>query len=194
MMGGSRAFLFFNVTGSPTCGPAKIACRCANPALFKDRYLIEFIDAGNITHERQLEKALMAKVRDLLLELVKGFAYYGNQEKLKVGDDDFYLDLLFYNTKLHCFVVIDPKMGQFKPEFAGKMNFYLAAVDAQLKGDSDYPSTGLILCKGKNGLVVEYTLQGMSSPMAVADYGVLPPQVAAVLPSPEEIENGLRLH
>jgi len=114
-----------------------------------------------------------------------------SQYRLDVGGNEFYLDLLFYHTKLHSYVVIDLKMREFEPEFAGKMNFYLAAVDEQLRSGGDNPSIGLILCRGKNGLVVEYALRDMSKPMAVSDYTVLPPAIAQALPSPEVLEEGL---
>jgi hypothetical protein len=118
----------------------------------------------------------------------------GSQYHLDVGGKDYYLDLLFYHTKLHSHVVVDLKMGEFEPEFAGKMNFYLAAVDDQFRTNGDNQSIGLILCRGKNGLVVEYALQDMNKPMAVSEYTVLPPDLAKALPSPHVLEAGLEDH
>lgn len=162
--------------------------------LFKDPYVLDFIDVAEDAHERHLERALIERIKDLLLELGKGFSFMGSQYHLDVGGKDYYLDLLFYHTKLHSHVVVDLKMGEFEPEFAGKMNFYLAAVDDQLRTDGDNQSIGLILCRGKNGLVVEYALQDMNKPMAVSEYTVLPPDLANALPSPDVLEAGLEDH
>jgi hypothetical protein len=131
-----------------------------------------------------LEAALIERIRQFLMELGKGFAFIGSQYRLEVGNEEFYLDLLFYHTKLHSHVVIDLKVGEFKPEHVGKMGFYLAAVDTQVATEQDAPSIGLILCRGKNGLVVEYALRDVRSPIAVSDYTVLPAPVRDVLPSP----------
>jgi hypothetical protein len=106
----------------------------------------------------------------LILELGKGFAFVGSQYRLDVGDQDFYLDLLFYHLRLRCFVVIDLKIEEFKPEFAGKMNFYLSAVDEQLRHPDDGPSIGIILCKSRNELIVEYALRDTTKPMGVSQY------------------------
>jgi predicted nuclease of restriction endonuclease-like (RecB) superfamily len=127
--------------------------------LFKDPYVLDFVDAGRLAHERHLENALIDRIKDFLLELGKGFAFIASQYPLDVGGQDYYLDLLFYHTRLHSYIVIDLKMGDFEPEFVGKMGFYLAAVDRQISSGGDNPSIGLILCRGKNGLVVEYTLR-----------------------------------
>jgi len=126
-----------------------------------------------------------------LLELGKGFAYIGNQYHLDFAGEDFYLDLLFYHTRLHCYVVVDLKMVPFEAEFGGKMNLYLSIVDKQLRTEGDNPSVGLILCRGKNGLIVEYSLNGMDKPIAVSDYRLLPPAFAAALPTPEDVEGTL---
>ena len=162
--------------------------------LFKDPYVLDFVDLAADAHERHLEKALIDRIKELLLELGKGFSFMGSQYRLDVGGDEFHLDLLFYHTKLHSYVVIDLKMKEFEPEFAGKMNFYLAAVDEQLRSERDNPSIGLILCRGKNGLVVEYALRDMNKPMAVSEYTVLPPEIARALPSPEVLEECLEEH
>lgn len=109
--------------------------------------------------ERDIENELVKNVTSLLLELGKGFAFLGNQYHLEVGGEDFYLDLLFYNLNLRCYVVIELKTGEFKPEYAGKLNFYLSAVDGILKKDNDNPSIGLLLCKSKNNIIAEYALK-----------------------------------
>jgi predicted nuclease of restriction endonuclease-like (RecB) superfamily len=122
----------------------------------KDPYNFEFLGLGQDISERQLEKALIDRLKDFLLELGKGFAFVGQQHHLDVGGEDYYLDLLFYHLHLRCYVVIDLKVVPFKPEFAGKMDFYLSAVDEQMRHADDQPSIGLILCKERNRLLVEY--------------------------------------
>ncbi len=120
--------------------------------------------------ERELERGLLEHLRLLILELGKGFAFVGSQYHLEVGGQDYYLDLLFYHLRLRCFAVFELKIEEFKPEFAGKMNFYLSAVDDQLKHADDKPSIGIILCKGRNAVVVEYALRDTNKPMGVAEY------------------------
>ena len=117
-----------------------------------------------------MERGLLDHLRQFLLELGAGFAFLGSQYPLEVGGEDFYIDLLFYHVRLRCYVVIDLKMGKFQPEFASKMNFYLAAVDDLLRHPDDAPSVGLILCKTKNRVVAEYALQDMSKPIGVAEH------------------------
>lgn len=162
--------------------------------LFKDPYVLDFVEIAGDAHERHLEKTLIDRIKDLLLELGKDFSFMGSQYHLDIGGQDYYLDLLFYHTTLHSHVVIDLKMGEFEPEFAGKMNFYLAGVDDKLRTEGDSPSIGLILCRGKNGLVVEYALRGVNKPMAVSEYTVLPPEIARALPSPDVLVAGLEDH
>ncbi|MBB2820002.1 UNVERIFIED_ORG: putative nuclease of restriction endonuclease-like (RecB) superfamily [Rhizobium esperanzae] len=123
--------------------------------LIKDPYSFDFLALGPAMSERELEQGLLEHLRSLILELGKGFAFVGSQHHLEVGGQDYYLDLLFYHLRLRCFVVVELKIEEFKPEFAGKMNFYLSAVDDQLRHESDAPSIGIILCKGKNEVVVE---------------------------------------
>jgi predicted nuclease of restriction endonuclease-like (RecB) superfamily len=123
--------------------------------LIKDPYSFDFLSLGPKITERELEQGLLEHLRALILELGKGFAFVGSQYHLEVGDQDYYLDLLFYHLRLRCFVVVELKIEEFKPEFAGKMNFYLSAVDDQLRHKSDAPSIGIILCKGKNEVIVE---------------------------------------
>lgn len=122
--------------------------------------------------ERDIEQALVKDVTKLLLELGTGFAFLGNQYHLNVGGDDFYIDLLFYNLNLRCYVVIELKTGEFKPDYAGQLNFYLSAVDGILKSEHDNPTIGLLLCKSKNNIVAEYALKDMSKPIGVSEYKV----------------------
>lgn len=145
--------------------------------------------------ERDIEKALVKNVTQLLLELGKGFAFLGNQYHINVAGDDFYIDLLFYNLNLCCYVVIELKTGAFKPEYAGQLNFYLSAVDGMLKREIDNPSIGLLLCKSKNNLVAEYSLKDMSKPIGVSEYRVtsdLPDELKEQLPSIEDIQSRMR--
>jgi hypothetical protein len=135
--------------------------------------------------------ALMSHMEKFILELGAGFAFVGRQYHLEVAGQDFYLDLLFYHLELRCFVVIELKDGDFKPEYAGKMNFYLSAVDDLVKHETDQPSIGLILCKTKNNVLAEYTLRDMAKPIGLAEYKLtegLPENLQTALPSIEEIE------
>ena len=159
--------------------------------LIKDPYNFEFLGLGPNISERQLEAALIDRLKDFLIELGKSFAFVGQQYHLDVGDEDYYLDLLFYHLHLRCYVVIDLKVVPFKPEFAGKMNFYLSAVDDQLCHSDDQPTIGLILCKERNRLVVEYALRDTTKPMGVATYRVLPRKLKGELPTARQIEKGI---
>ncbi|ARL14777.1 PDDEXK nuclease domain-containing protein [Burkholderia pseudomallei] len=157
--------------------------------LLKDPYTFDFLALGPDMLERDLERGLIEHLRALILELGKGFAFVGSQYHLEVGGQDYYLDLLFYHLRLRCFVVIELKIEEFKPEFAGKMNFYLSAVDDQLRHKDDQPTIGIILCKGRNEVIVEYALRDSSKPMGVAHYMLspaLPPQLQQALPTAEE--------
>lgn len=161
----------------------------------KDPYVFDFIPFKEDMVERDIENALVKDVTALLLELGTGFAFLGNQYHLNVGGDDFYIDLLFYNLNLRCYVVIELKTGDFKPEYAGQLNFYLSAVDAQLKKDTDNPTIGLLLCKNKNNLVAEYSLKDMSKPMGISEYkisSVLPEELSQQLPSVEDIQKRIK--
>jgi len=160
----------------------------------KDPYIFDFIAFEESMKERDIEKQLVKKITSFLLELGSGFAFIGNQYHLSVGNDDFYLDLLFYHIKLKSYVVIELKTGKFKPEYAGKLNFYLSAVDDLIKGDDDNPSIGIILCKEKNRLVAEYALKDMTKPIGVSEYKLLervPEELESSLPSIEELEKEL---
>ena len=159
----------------------------------KDPYNFDVLTLGPDAAERQLERALLDQIRQFLLELGAGFAFVGQQIHLEVGGEDFYLDLLFYHLRLRCFVVIDLKAKPFKPEYAGKMNFYLSAVDDLLRHPDDKPSIGLILCKTRNHIVAEYALRDLAKPVGVARYITrlvenLPAGLKGALPTPHEIE------
>ena len=160
--------------------------------LFKDRYLFDFLAGGAWLRERELEAGLTTHITRFLLELGKGFAYVGRQYRLEVGGDEFFLDLLFYHLRLHCYVVIDLKTGKFDPRDAGQISFYLEAVDRQVRNHAvDGPSIGLVLCREKNNLVVEYALARASGPTAVATWeltGELPGDLKDALPTAGELE------
>ena len=161
----------------------------------KDPYVFDFIPFREEMLERDIEQALVRDVTKLLLELGTGFAFLGNQYHLNVGGDDFYIDLLFYNLNLRCYVVIELKAGDFKPEYAGQLNFYLSAVDGILKKVEDNPSIGLLLCKSKNNLVAEYSLKDISKPIGVSEYKVtrsLPDALEEQLPSVEDIQKRIK--
>lgn len=159
--------------------------------LLKDPYNFDFLTLSKDADERAVETGLVEHIQKFLLELGTGFAFVGRQYSLEIAGEDYRLDLLFYHLKLRCFVVIDLKAGPFKPEYAGKMNFYLAAVDDILKDPSDNPSIGLILCRSKKELVVEYALRDTATPMGIAEFRhleKLPAELKGSLPSIEEIE------
>ena len=157
----------------------------------KDPYIFDFIPFKEDMLERDIEEALVKDVTKLLLELGTGFAFLGHQYHLNVGGDDFYIDLLFYNLNLRAYVVIELKTGNFKPEYAGQLNFYLSAVDGILKKEKDNPTIGLLLCKSKNNLVAEYALKDMTKPMGVSAYKItdrLPEELENQLPSVEDLQ------
>ena len=161
----------------------------------KDPYIFDFIPFKEDMIERDIENALVKEITALLLELGTGFAFLGNQYHLNVGGDDFYIDLLFYNINLRSYVVIELKTGDFKPEYAGQLNFYLSAVDGILKKDTDNPSIGLLLCKSKNDLVAEYSLRDMSKPIGISEYKItnnLPEELEKQLPSVEDIQKRIK--
>lgn len=161
----------------------------------KDPYIFDFIPFKPDMVERDIEQALVKDVTKLLLELWTSFAFLGNQYHLNVGGDDFYIDLLFYNLNLRCYVVIELKTGEFKLEYAGQLNFYLSAVDDILKKEKDSPSIGLLLCKSKNDLVAEYSLKDMSKPIGVSAYQItsnLPEELEQQLPSVEDIQKRIQ--
>ena len=157
----------------------------------KNPYLFDFLSIGEEMQEREMEKALVLHIKKFLLELGRGFAYVGNQFNIAVEEDDYFLDLLFYNYHLHCFIVFELKLGKFKPEYAGKLNFYINTVDEQIKGREDKPTLGVLLCKTPNHTTVKYALKGIKTPMGVADYEfakALPKNIKSEMPTIEELE------
>jgi predicted nuclease of restriction endonuclease-like (RecB) superfamily len=163
--------------------------------LLKDPYNFDFLTLGKDAHERELEAGLVDHIRKFLLELGVGFAFVGSQYPLEVGGEDFRIDLLFYHLKLRRYFVIDLKAGPFKPEYAGKMNFYLSAVDDLLRHPDDQPSIGLILCKTKNAIVAEYALRDTRKPIGISGFRVtesLPASLKGSLPTVEELEDELK--
>ena len=159
--------------------------------ILKDPYHFDFLGLGDEAQERDIENALVRHITRFLLELGSGFAFVGRQFRLEVEGDEFFIDLLFYHTRLKCYVVVELKATAFKPEHAGQLNFYLAAVDAQIKAPDDRPTIGLLLCKTKKRLVAEYALSGIDKPMGVAEYQLvraLPEPLDTCLPTIEEIE------
>jgi len=159
--------------------------------ILKDPYNFDFLTIGKEAQERDLEEALLSHLQEFLLELGVGFAFVGSQYHMEVGDQDFYIDLLFYHLNLRCYVVIDLKISEFQPEHAGKMNFYLSAVDDILRHPGDEPSIGIVLCRGRNRVIAEYALRGINRPMGVAEYQLskaLPENLKGSLPSIEELE------
>jgi predicted nuclease of restriction endonuclease-like (RecB) superfamily len=162
-------------------------------ATLKDPYVFDFLSLGTEAQERELESALVQHIERFLLELGAGFAFVGKQFPLEIGGQDFRVDLLFYHLKLRCYVVIELKVDEFKPEYAGKLNFYLSAVDDLLRHPHDEPTIGILLCRSKNGVVAEYALRDINKPMGVAEWTQaltksLPDPLVSKLPSIEELE------
>lgn len=162
----------------------------------KDPYNFDFLTLDSDFRELELEQGLIDHIQKLLLELGKGFAFLGRQYHLEIAGDDYYLDLLFYHIHLRCYCVVELKTTDFKPEYAGKLNFYLSAVDDLLKHESDNPSIGILLCKSKNKLKAEYALRDIKKPIGVAEYIIksldkLPKKLQSSLPTLEDIEAGL---
>ncbi len=159
--------------------------------ILKDPYNFDFLTLDREAHEKDLEKGLLEHIRSFLLELGTGFAFVGSQVHLEVAGDDFFIDLLFYHLKLRCYIVIDLKVVEFKPEYAGKMSFYLAVVDDIMRHADDKPTIGMILCKTKNQAVAEYTLREINKPIGISDYLVtesIPDAFKGSLPTIEELE------
>ena len=157
----------------------------------KDPYIFDFLTLDQPFRERELEAGLVAHLERFLLELGAGFAFVGRQVHLDVADEDFYIDLLFYHLRLRSFVVVDLKIGPFKPEYAGKINFYCNVVDDQMRHESDNPTIGLILCQDKKRVLAEYALRGMNKPIGISEYEMaraLPDDLKSALPTIEEIE------
>jgi predicted nuclease of restriction endonuclease-like (RecB) superfamily len=161
--------------------------------ILKDPYNFDFLTIGREAHERVTERDLLTHVREFLLELGSGFAFIGSQVKLTVGDADYFIDLLFYHMRLRCYVVVELKTTAFRPEHAGKLNFYLSVVDDRLKHKDDQPSIGLLLCRSRNRMQVEYALRDIHKPIGVAGWETklvekLPGDFHGSLPTVEEIE------
>jgi predicted nuclease of restriction endonuclease-like (RecB) superfamily len=160
----------------------------------KDPYRFDFLGIGDEALEREIEQALVEHVTEFLLELGAGFAFVGRQVHVEVGGEDFYLDLLFYHLRLRCYVVIELKAGDFKPEHLGQLGFYLTAVDELIKDERDAPTIGLLLCKSRNKVVAEYALRDNSRPLGIAEYQLveaLPEPLQTNLPTIEQIEREL---
>ena len=159
--------------------------------LLKDPYVFDFLTLEEPFGERELEAGLVQQLQKFLIELGQGFSFVGRQYHLDVGDEDYYIDLLFYHLKLRCFVVIDLKVGPFKPEYAGKMNFYCNVVDDRLRHEADNQTIGLVLCQDRKKVVAEYALRGMTQPIGISEYELtraLPESLKTSLPTIEEIE------
>ena len=160
--------------------------------VLKDAYNFDFLTLASSAKERELERGLLIHLRDLLLELGRGFAFVGSQVPLPVGEETFYLDLLFYHVRLHAYFVVELKLGAFKPEYAGKLNFYLSAVDGLLRTEKDEPTIGVLLCESRDGPVVEYAFKDIQKPIGISTYRVtreLPEPLQAEVPSIEDLEN-----
>ena len=159
--------------------------------VLKDPYNFDFLTVTSAAKEREIERGLLAHLRDLLLELGRGFAFVGSQVPLEVGDETFYLDLLFYHVRLHCYFVIELKAGRFKPDWAGKLNFYLSAVDDLLRSGQDGPTIGLLLCETHRSPIVEYTLRNIDKPIGVSSFRVtreLPAPIREEVPTVEDLQ------
>ncbi|MDR2965589.1 MAG: PDDEXK nuclease domain-containing protein [Treponema sp.] len=162
----------------------------------KNPYVFDFVEKRKGIIEREIEHELVANIAKTILELGTGFAFVGNQYHIEVSEKDYYIDLLFYNTKLRCFVVIELKNSEFKPEYAGQLNFYLSAVDDILRHETDNPSIGIMLCKTKDKLTAEYALKDINKPIGVSEYKLsdfVPEELIDTLPSAEDIEKRVKL-
>jgi len=160
----------------------------------KDPYIFDFISISDSYKERELENALIDNIQKFLIELGNGFAFVGKQVEMKVGNQSFFIDLLFYHIKLKRYVVIELKTGEFEPEHAGKLNFYVTSVDKQLRDENDNATVGLIICKTKDDIIAEYSLTDLHKPLGISSYElkkILPDNFKSSLPSIEEIENEL---
>jgi predicted nuclease of restriction endonuclease-like (RecB) superfamily len=157
----------------------------------KDEYTFDFLDLSDKHSEKELERAMLAKINQFLIEMGGVFAFMGNQFRLEIEGEEYFIDLLLYHRRLKCLVAIELKIGKFLPEYVGKMQFYLSALDAKVKEDSEAPSIGIILCKEKNRTIVEYALKDSKKPIAVASYRItstLPRELRKELPSPTQIQ------
>ena len=151
---------------------------------FKDPYIFDFLNIQEEKREKNLEDQLVKNITKFLLELGTGFSFIGRQYHIAVSTEDFYIDLLFYNIELHCYVVIELKTTKFEPGFAGQLNFYVTAVDRQLRKKGDNPTIGLLLCKSKDNLIVEYSLSDIHKPIGISEY-----KLKKVMPTKKQLES-----
>lgn len=160
-------------------------------SIFKDPYNFGFVEFNEKQNELDIERQLTTKINDFLLEMGKGFAYIGRQYHITVDGDDYYIDLLMYHTRLHCYVVIELKAVEFIPEFVSKLNFYISAIDDQLKMPEDKPTIGLLLCRSKSNVKAEYSLRGITQPLGIAEYEIqkVIEEIRSSIPCIEELEN-----
>jgi hypothetical protein len=157
----------------------------------KDPYNFDFLSLSQEAVERDIERGLLEHLKGFMLELGVGFAFVGSQYHLEVSGNDYYLDLLFYHLKLRCFVIIELKVGEFKPEFVGKLNFYQSVVDDQLRHATDMATIGILLCRSKDAVIAEYALRGVNQPMGISSFelaAALPTEFEGVLPTVAELE------
>jgi predicted nuclease of restriction endonuclease-like (RecB) superfamily len=159
----------------------------------KNPYNFDFLTLERNAREKELERGLVSNISNFILELGKGFAFLGEQYQLTINDKDYFLDLLFYHVKLHCYVVVELKIGEFEPEYLGKMNFYLSAVDTLLKSEGDNQTIGILLCKNQNSIEVEFALKDINKPIGVSEFSFkeLPETIRQGMPSAEELNNEL---
>jgi len=155
--------------------------------VIKDPYIFDFITLKDSYNEKQLENKMIDRIKDVLIELGKGFSFVGNQYKITVDDKDYFIDLLFYHLKFRCYIVVELKVTKFIPEYVGKMNFYLSAVDDLIKNKDDNPSVGLILCKEKDKITANYSLKNINNPIGISSYQLLPPNILESLPTEEDL-------
>lgn len=160
----------------------------------KNPYYFDFLGLGDEAQERDIERGLIKRITEFMLELGKGFAYVGRQYPIQISDSEYFIDLLFYHLHLRCFVIIEIKAGRFKPEYAGKLNFYLSAVDGQLRHSADNPSIGIVLCRTKDKIEVEYALRDINKPIGISAFelsSVISEELRSQLPTVEEMEHSL---
>lgn len=163
---------------------------------FKDPYIFDFITLHQNYKEKELEEALLDKIRDVLLELGKGFSFVGNQYKISVDGNDYYIDLLFYHLELRCYIVVELKVNKFKPEYTGQLGFYVTAIDETLRTKNDNPTIGLLLCKDKDRLSVDWSLKSTNVPIGVSSFkvkNIIPKNILDKLPTEEDLNMHINL-
>ena len=162
----------------------------------KEPYVFDLIELTEDYKEKELENKMLERLKNVLLELGSGFSFVGNQYKITVGNQDFFIDLLFYHIKLKCYVAVEIKAVEFVPEFGSKLGFYLTALDEKVKDENDNPSIGILLCKSKNNEIVDYTLKYINKPLGVSEYKIfneLPENLLKELPTEEDINLHLEI-